>query len=225
MRILIIEDDPMVAMIHQEYVKRLDEKYDVKHVKTLKEAKQELENYLFDIVLLDNYLPDGQGVSFLEHCKGLAVIMITAANDSMTVKTALSSGIVDYLVKPFVFERFSQAIEKAKVYCGLLSKEKISQDNIDKYFNFEKETMTLDSLPKGLAKITLAKVIAQILTHQSGFTTQEIADELDISRITIKKYLNYLVDVEALLEDVNYLTLGRPVSIYTIKNMDILENL
>lgn len=53
--------------------------------------------------------------------------MITAANDVQTVEAALSNGVVDYLVKPFTYERFAQAIDKVQDYVKLLSKEKLTK--------------------------------------------------------------------------------------------------
>mgnify|MGYP000948932819 CR=1 FL=1 len=125
MRVLIIEDDPMVAMIHKEYFKKKDLANDLNHVSTLGEAKTFLEKFDADLVVLDNYLTDGQGVEYLPELKGYPIIMITAANDVQTVEAALSNGVVDYLVKPFTYERFAQAIDKVQDYVKLLSKEKI----------------------------------------------------------------------------------------------------
>ena len=126
MKILIIEDDPMVAMIHKEYFKRKEISNDLNHVSTLEEAKEFLANSDTDLIILDNYLADGQGIEFLPELKGYPIIMITAANDVQTVEAALTNGVVDYLVKPFTYERFSQAIDKVQDYMKLLSKEKIN---------------------------------------------------------------------------------------------------
>ena len=206
MRILIIEDDPMVAMIHKEYFKRKELSDDLNHVSTLEEAKSFLEKSDADLIVLDNYLTDGQGVEYLPELKGYPIIMITAANDIQTVEAALTNGVVDYLVKPFTYERFSQAVDKVQDYVSLLSKEKINQDLIDDYLNSGRVEEEEDSLPKGLSRITLKKVLENIQEHEAGFTTQQVADELDISRITIRKYLNYLVNISVLSEDAEYYT-------------------
>ena len=298
MRILIIEDDPMVAMIHKEYFKKKDLANDLNHVSTLGEAKTFLEKFDADLVVLDNYLTDGQGVEYLPELKGYPIIMITAANDIQTVEAALTNGVVDYLVKPFTYERFSQAVDKVQEYVSLLSKEKINQDLIDgqgieylpelkgypiimitaandvqtveaalsngvvdylvKPFTYERFSQAIDkvqdyvkllskekinqdliddylnsgrveeeedSLPKGLSKITLKKVLEAIQQHNGGFTTQQIADKLDISRITIRKYLNHLVNINILSEDAEYYTSGRPVSVFTVESESKLEKL
>ena len=225
MRILIIEDDPMVAMIHKEYFKRKELSDDLNHVSTLEEAKTFLEKSDADLIVLDNYLTDGQGVEYLPELKGYPIIMITAANDIQTVEAALTNGVVDYLVKPFTYERFSQSVDKVQDYVSLLSKEKINQDLIDDYLNSGRVEEEEDSLPKGLSRITLKKVLENIKEHEAGFTTQQVADELDISRITIRKYLNHLVNINILSEDAEYYTSGRPVSVFTVEDSNKLEKL
>ena len=225
MRVLIIEDDPMVAMIHKEYFKKKELTNNLNHVTSLETAKDYLKKNNVDLIVLDNYLTDGQGVEFLPELKGYPIIMITAANDVQTVEAALSNGVVDYLVKPFTYERFSQAIDKVQDYVNLLSKEKINQDLIDDYLNSGRVEEEEDSLPKGLSRITLKKVIEAIQQQNKGFTTQQIADILDISRITIRKYLNHLVNINVLSEDAEYYTSGRPVSVFTVESESKLEKL
>ena len=225
MRVLIIEDDPMVAMIHQEYFNKKAQIYEIEHVPSLESAKNYLKNSKVDLIVLDNYLTDGKGIDFLPELKGYPIIMITAANDIQTVEAALSNGVVDYLVKPFTYDRFSQAIDKVQDYVTLLSKEKINQDLIDEYVNSGRVEEEEESLPKGLSRITLKKVLENILEHEAGFTTQQVADELDISRITIRKYLNHLVNINILSEDAEYYTSGRPVSVFTVESESRLKKL
>ena len=215
----------MVAMIHKEYFKRKELSDDLNHVSTLEEAKSFLEKSDANLIVLDNYLTDGQGVEYLPELKGYPIIMITAANDIQTVEAALTNGVVDYLVKPFTYERFSQAVDKVQEYVSLLSKEKINQDLIDDYLNSGRVEEEEDSLPKGLSRITLKKVLENIKEQERGFTTQQVADDLDISRITIRKYLNHLVNINVLSEDAEYYTSGRPVSVFTIENQNKLEKL
>ena len=225
MKILIIEDDPMVAMIHKEYFKRKEISNDLNLVSTLEEAKEFLANSDTDLIVLDNYLADGQGIEFLPELKGYPIIMITAANDVQTVEAALTNGVVDYLVKPFTYERFSQAIDKVQDYMDLLSKEKINQDLIDDYLNSGRVEEEEDSLPKGLSRITLKKVLENIKEQETGFTTQQVADALDISRITIRKYLNHLVNINVLSEDAEYYTSGRPVSVFTVESDNKIDKM
>ena len=225
MRVLIIEDDSMVAMIHKEYFNRKEVDFTLDHASSLKEAELYLESNIPDLVVLDNYLSDGKGVSLLSKLKKYPVVMITAANDIQTVEAALSSGVVDYLVKPFTYERFSQAINKVLNFKLLMSKEKVNQEMLDDYLSTTKEHEDVDELPKGLSKITLKKIVENLLNKNEGFNTQQIADDLDISRITIRKYLNYMVNMGVLSEDAEYSTSGRPVSIFNVICKEKLKRL
>ena len=225
MRVLIIEDDSMVAMIHKEYFNRKEVDFTLDHVSSLKEAELYLESNIPDLVVLDNYLSDGKGVSFLSKLKKYPVVMITAANDIQTVEAALSSGVVDYLVKPFTYERFSQAIDKVLNFKSLMSKEKVNQEMLDDYLSTTKEHEDVEELPKGLSKITLKKIVENLLSRNEGFNTQQIADDLDISRITIRKYLNYMVNMNVLSEDAEYSTSGRTVSIFNVICKERLKKL
>jgi len=96
----------------------------------------------------------------------------------------------------------------------LFAKKKISEDD-------ENEL----TRGYGYAKDALKKVLEAIKQHNSGFTTQQIADKLDISRITIRKYLNHLVNINILSEDAEYYTSGRPVSVFTVVSESRLEKL
>lgn len=225
MRVLIIEDDSMVAMIHKEYFNRKEIDFTLDHASSLKEAELYLESNIPDLVVLDNYLSDGKGVSILSKLKKYPVVMITAANDIQTVEAALSSGVVDYLVKPFTYERFSQAIDKVLNFKSLMSKEKVNQEMLDDYLNITKEYEDVEELPKGLSKITLKKIVENLLSRNEGFNTQQIADGLYISRITVRKYLNYMVNMSVLSEDAEYSTSGRPVSIFNVICKEKLKKL
>ena len=74
-------------------------------------AKQDVE-----LIVLDYYTPEMNGQEFLDrlHTMGRApaVIMVTSASDTDIVRSLLSRGVQDYLVKPFEFVRFRQALDK-----------------------------------------------------------------------------------------------------------------
>lgn len=181
-----------------------------------------------DIILLDNYLPDGQGVDLLGELDEVPVIMVTAANDTKTLRHAIAHGVVDYLVKPFSFERFQVAIRRADYLNTLLEKDRVEQELIDGFIRHDHSTIpssSLTSLPKGLSILTLKKILTCILECEDYFSTQTVAETVSISRVTIKKYLHYLVKMGYLLEDIDYLTSGRPLTRYIIRDVNDLQDL
>lgn len=228
MKILIIEDDPMVSSIHQQFCQKISDIHTCHIVPTLEQARNLLANDQPDIILLDNYLPDGQGVDLLGELDEVPVIMVTAANDTKTLRHAIAHGVVDYLVKPFSFERFQVAIRRADYLNTLLEQDRVEQELIDGFIRQDHSTIpssSLTSLPKGLSILTLKKILTCILECEDYFSTQTVAETLSISRVTIKKYLHYLVKMGYLLEDIDYLTSGRPLTRYIIRDVNDLQDL
>ena len=115
-KVLIVEDDPMVAMINEQYIKRNKNFQLVGKCKDGAAALEFLEQNSVDLIVLDVYMPHMDGLETLRTIRNRQIpvdaIMVTAANDRSSVEEALHLGIVDYLVKPFTFDRFQMALEK-----------------------------------------------------------------------------------------------------------------
>jgi DNA-binding response OmpR family regulator len=106
MRILIVEDNEKVAAL---IAKRLGENlFVVDQVKTVDEAMAALEVVVYDLVVLDLTLPDGNGIEVLralrKNGKSVPVLIETARDDVTHRVEALNQGADDYIVKPFSSE-------------------------------------------------------------------------------------------------------------------------
>lgn len=231
-KVLIVEDDPMVSMLNKEFCERMEGLKVIGQAGSVAEAWKMIDQHTPDLILLDIYLPGQTGLEFAEALKkkGLftSILFISAADDRESVQQAVSIGAVDYLIKPFTFERFQAALKKMILFDQELSKGKVtSQEVLDQYFNMEQKTQNNSSskkiyseneidFPKGISKITMKKVVNQILVTKEWFTTENIASEIGISRISTKKYIQFLVDQHFLKEEMDYNTVGRPAVIYQV---------
>ena len=218
-KILIVEDDPMVALINKRFLENMGFKDILGPVQTEEEIIKVLDKENIDLILLDVYLPKKNGIDILKslrYKKYLTdVIMITAANSVEEVKRAFAYGVTDYLVKPFEFERFEEAINKYKQKNNLLNKrEALSQKDIDVISKSLEEKV---ELPKGLNQKTLDRVMEFLKENQGKvWTLREIAYELKISNVTIKKYMDYLEDVKKVNVTLTSGNVGRPEYKYTL---------
>ena len=218
-KILIVEDDPMVALINKRFLENMGFKDILGPVQTEEEIIKVLDKENIDLILLDVYLPKKNGIDILKslrYKKYLTdVIMITAANSVEEVKRAFAYGVTDYLVKPFEFERFEEAINKYKQKNNLLNKrEALSQQDIDVISKSLEEKI---ELPKGLNQKTLDRVMEFLKENQGKvWTLREIAYELKISNVTIKKYMDYLEDVKKVNVTLTSGNVGRPEYKYTL---------
>ena len=224
LNILIVEDDPMVAQINQQFIKKIDDQTSVDIVSNVKEAIKHIENKEIDLLLLDIYMPEENGLTFLKYVreKGYKIdaILITAATDIEEIQTAFRYGAVDYLIKPFDFERFQQSLLRYKKGLTFFNKtSSINQTDIDAEF-LNKEIVDRDSelkLPKGVTEATLQVIIDKMkYFEENEFSTDDISKRVNISRVSVRKYLKFLTDIEVLEESLNY-GIGRPINFYKIK--------
>ena len=164
-RVIIIEDDPMVASINRQYVEvtspfRVDRVF-----KSGIDALEYLKTHDTDLIILDYYTPVMNGSEFIDrlHSMGKApsIIMVTSANDTDIVQALLSRGVMDYLVKPFEYLRFKLALDRFYEKQTYLDKarETLNQRAIDQLFNrTDAGQETSPQLSKGLNDVTLNKI-------------------------------------------------------------------
>ena len=103
--VLIVDDDFMVAKVHAGFVAALDGFEVVGTASTGAQALAEVDRLRPDLVLLDVYLPDMTGLEVLRRLRAggspVDVIVISAARDVDSIRSALHGGVLHYLVKPF----------------------------------------------------------------------------------------------------------------------------
>ena len=101
MTILIIEDDPMVASINQQFIEKIKPNTTIKNVRNTEEGLKIIQSENIELILLDVYLPGMSGTDLLKELNKIGiqipVILITAADDSATLNDALSYQVIDYL--------------------------------------------------------------------------------------------------------------------------------
>ena len=170
-------------------------------------------------MILDVYMPKLDGMSLLRKIREknipVSIIMVTAANSSTTVEEAFRLGAVDYLVKPFMNERFQQALDKFLVRQNALHDiTTFNQQNIDDAF-YGINSSEISMLPKGIQEATLQRICEFLKEHKSeSLTNEEIADQVELSRVTVRRYMSYLVESGKVVSNINYETGGRPSLIY-----------
>lgn len=226
-KVLIVEDDPMVREINEKFLRKVEgyELYD--SVNSIEKAKETLLNGVPDLVLLDVFFPQGKGLELLKWIRfediKCDVILITADKSTETVEEAFRYGAVDYLVKPFVFKRFKEAmIQYKNRKSNFGNTEKVEQDLIDRYTLKEKRRIPQNEDDvidlKGFSQHTYEKILESIEgMKDKTFTAQEIAKTVGVSRITARRYLDYLEKEKKLVIELEYGKVGRPKNKYRLK--------
>jgi|SRR5699024_5362194 len=218
--VIIVEDDPMVLEVNKNFLHKLPAFHIQGSAATGKEALEMIQEKQTDLVLLDVYLPDISGVELLSEIRQLDiptdVIAITAARDAKTVHQLFRLGIIDYLVKPFRFERFQTALMNyKKMWSKLCSEQPISQEDIDAWIE-QNKNLQPEGLPKGLSEITLKQIMMALYEKSNPITAEQLANYLGMARVTVRRYLEYLEKENRIQVNMEYGRVGRPTHYYTI---------
>lgn len=103
MDILVIDDNKELQFSLKNVLKEAG--YNVAQSLTIKDAQKQLDERIYDLVLLDWMLPDGSGVEFLKEIRqdglSIPVLLFSSKNEVVEKVEALDSGADDYLEKPF----------------------------------------------------------------------------------------------------------------------------
>jgi len=217
-KVMIIEDDPMVMEINKRFLSKVDGFELVGTSDNLENVKEKIVKLKPDLILLDVFFPKGRGTDILKWARiqeiNIDVILITADKNSETVAEAFRYGVVDYLIKPFKFQRFEEALKNYKDLQEKLKQTKqVNQKIIDELNNIEiKDTLSISEILSDMEKNpTFSKLLSYILENSDkSFTATSIAKDLGVSRITARRYLDYLDKNNVLMLDLEYGSIGRP---------------
>lgn len=224
-RLLIVEDDRRIAEIQRRFVEQIKDTEICGIAHSLAHARDLAEVMEPDLVLLDVTFPEGSGMDLLREWRSANrktdVILITASREVDTLKAALHSGVFDYILKPLVFERLQETIEKYRDHQQRLAElGSLEQQKVDQMIP-RVDTPTVPAqqeipprLPKGIDGLTLDR-IRQIIIGGGQWSAEEMGEAIGASRTTARRYLEYLISTDELTAQVTYGQVGRPERRYS----------
>jgi response regulator of citrate/malate metabolism len=212
-RVLVVDDDFMVAKVHRGFVERVPGFTTVGLAHTGADALAQVAALRPDLVLLDIYLPDLTGLEVLRRLRergdGPDVLAVTAARDVPTVRAALHGGVVHYLLKPFTFDVLRDRLERyAAAYGRLTDAGDVAQSDVDEMFLALRPASV--PLPKGLTADTSAIVAEAMRTCAGDLSAGECAEKVGLSRVSTRRYLEHFVAAGKAEVRLRYGTAGRP---------------
>lgn len=224
-RVLVVDDDFRVARLHAAQVARIPGYECVGEAHTAAEARAAIVRERPDLLLLDVYLPDEDGISLLtslrEAGEDVDVVIITAARDVATVRAAMRGGAVYYLVKPFGFEQLAEqlgAYRRWRADAESRSRTGITgQTDVDALFASQRAAAAQGGAgPAASRRLppTMQKVLDSVLAAGHPLGAQDVSDLVGISRPTAQRYLSELERKGRLTLHLEYGATGRPVNTY-----------
>lgn len=114
-QVLLVEDDPIFRWVLCNSLQELG--YGVVEAGDLAEARAALHSAHCDALLLDRFLPDGDGLDLLPelraHGSGTPVIVLSSEDSPASIQQALAAGATSYLIKPASQSDLSTALAQA----------------------------------------------------------------------------------------------------------------
>lgn len=217
-RVLVVDDDFMVAGIHKGFVERVSGFTVIGTAHTGTDALAVTERARPDLVLLDIYLPDISGLEVLrrlrERASPVDVLAVTAARDVGTIQTALRGGVVHYIVKPFTFDTLRDRLERYAAALNRLSTTgQAGQDDVDRLFGALRSADV--TLPKGLNPATAELIVHVLRGSPADLSAGECAQLAGLSRVSTRRYLEHLVRSGKAQVRLRYGGTGRPEHRYS----------
>jgi response regulator of citrate/malate metabolism len=219
--VLVVDDDFRVARIHSAFIDRVEGFRTVGVARTGQEAIRLAVALGPDLILLDLYLPDIFGLDVLNRARVAGVegdvIVISAANESGTVERAVKLGVTSYLLKPFTQDDLVQRLTQYRATRqGRRRKTLPDQAAIDQLLVRGDSAGRPEALPKGLSQETSELVLAAVTAAAADLSAQECGDEVGISRVSARRYLEYFADQGTLRVGLRYGAVGRPERRYGV---------
>jgi len=219
--VVIAEDDPKISEIQSRFIEKIEGVDVVGIGNTIEESEQIIDVFQPDLVLLDYFFPDGNGVDLLwkirRNYKNTDVIFITAAKEVTVLQDAIRGGVFDYILKPMTFSRFQSTLGKFLDHRNKLREmTRLDQSGVDQIIHPAQDPAQTDvRMPKSIDPLTLEKVEDEVSKlNDDGVNAEAMGAQVGISRTTARRYLEFLVSKGTVKPSLVYGSVGRPERLY-----------
>jgi len=219
--VVIAEDDPKIAEIQSRFIDKIEGFEVVGIGNSIAESEEIIDVFRPDLVLLDVFFPDGNGVDLMWKIrrlyKNIDVIFITAAKEVETLQEAIRGGAFDYVLKPMTFSRFQSTLNKFFEHRHKFEKiTSLDQTEVDQIIHPAQDSVQTEvRIPKSINPLTLEKIEDEVSKlDKDGVNAEAMGLQIGISRTTARRYLEFLVSKGKVKPSLVYGSVGRPERLY-----------
>ena len=171
---IIVEDEPLARQILEGYISRVPFLELQESFEDAIDAIEHLRDHLVDLMFLDIHLPEIKGVTFLKTLTDPPAVIITTAYHEYALE-GYELNVLDYLLKPFEFERFLTAVNKIK-------KQRQSEKATTKTNDYLFVSIQLRKVKIYFSEILYIesqKEYVKIVTHDNSYLTKMSTHEIE----------------------------------------------
>jgi DNA-binding LytR/AlgR family response regulator len=226
-RTLVVEDEPLAREGLLNYIRDVDFLQVIGICEDALEANQVLASEKTDLMFLDIQMPKITGIDFLKSLKNPPMVIMTTAYPDFALQ-GYELDVLDYLVKPFPFDRFLKAVNKAREFFDLKTKGPgVERSQPDYFFvkcdyRFEKihfhDVLYVEGMENYVVIHTAARKFMTLLRMK---TVEETLPALDFIRI----HKSFIVSVRAIssIDGNEVIVSGKRLPMSREKKNEILE--
>lgn len=198
------------ASIHAEMVDSAPGFTVQNSVRTIAEAQDAIKSFPPDLMLVDVFLPDGDGIELVHHT-GIDAIILSAADEAATVRRAMRAGALGYLLKPFQRAQLLDRLDRYARYRHVVEgKRGLRQDKIDQAMSILHGAAP--TLP--VSSSSTEQLLLDAL--ESGeLSAAEAAGIAGVSRETAQRRLATMASQGVVQIRLRYGAAGRPEHLYS----------
>lgn len=213
LRVLILDDDFRVGQLHRDIIDDQPGFTALEPVRSIAEARERLRSSAPDLLVADVFLPDGDGIALVREA-GVDAILISAADDGPTVRRALRSGAVGYLMKPFERRSLTGLLERYSRYRNLLAGDRpLRQDDTDRALAI----LHGSGEPVSVSRSATEQLVLAALGDGEA-SAAEVGERVGISRATAQRHLAALAARTVVEVRLRYGATGRPEHRYAVRS-------
>jgi two-component system CitB family response regulator len=208
--VLVVDDDFRVAGIHAEMVDSAPGFTVQNSVRTIAEAQEAIKSFPPDLMLVDVFLPDGDGIELVHHT-GIDAIILSAADEAATVRRAMRAGALGYLLKPFQRAQLLERLDRYARYRHVVEgKRGLRQDKIDQAMS-----ILYGAAPTLPVSSSSTEQLLLDALESGELSAAEAAEIAGVSRATAQRRLATMASQGVVQIRLRYGAAGRPEHLYS----------
>jgi DNA-binding NtrC family response regulator len=175
--VLVVEDDPMVAAALKFFVESRG--YRFSSASNVDEAKRALATQPVDLVLLDLYLPDGDGLDVLDRAVELepkpVVLAMTARAEIHGAVAAVRRGAADYLPKPLDLDDLGARVDRALEHASMRRRLQVLEEQQKQRTSTVAQSAAMKQVLALAARVAATPASSALLIGESGVGKEIVA--------------------------------------------------
>lgn len=212
LRVLILDDDFRVGELHRAIIDEHPGFIALEPVRSIAEAREAIRSAHPDLLLADVFLPDGDGIALVQDAR-VDAILISAADDAPTVRRALRSGALGYLLKPFERRALTGLLDRYSRYRNILAGDRpVRQDDMDRALAI----LHGSGEPVSVSRSATEQLVLAALGDGEA-SAAEVGERVGISRATAQRHLASLAARTVVEVRLRYGATGRPEHRYAAR--------